>query len=319
MVFFPEEILPTLNTRSIYIKIAIYLFIALQLIIITIFSEKFLVSNLFCEEKSYFLRYSELINPRLSAPIVILGSSNSAHGVQPALLKLKYPIYNFSFNGADQSFLLDFYKKYFRLHYSRPKLIIIALSYTSFEDFWRSTRQDRRWIKILDKTNFSFDYFLNYSKLSNSESIITSLYESIYWNYRGVDEPIRNREFDNGYVPYYSGAHYSEKSYKFQILDSEVISFRQLIKSIKNDGVNILIVTMPSPNGAFTASEKLKFNSIVSNISSEEKIPVLWYSDFGVDLEKDFSLFIDQVHLTPKGSYIFSTKLSRAISNLRID
>jgi len=269
---------------------------------------------------SYRARYKELFDHSVDASILILGSSNSAHGIVPSLLKLTEPVFNFSFNGATSNFNLAFYREYLKQYYRKPSYLIYVLSPNSFSHFWRNIEDDVVYTPINKAAN---DYLLLRPwnlEVFKSTCIASDVIKSLIVDHhrsQGLYKGIDMRTYENGYVAYSSGEKFNllqEKSITAEY--NEIAALEALLWELKQDGVNIILVTLPSPNKQYRQTDLDTFDETIEELAANVQVPLIKAKNIAPDFGNDYTLFNDEVHLTEKGANLFSSKLGAALRKL---
>jgi hypothetical protein len=269
------------------------------------------------EPRSYRARYAEIFNRDIDAPILILGSSNSAHGVAPSKLKLGKAVFNFSFNGADCKFNLLLYREYLRKYYRKPECIIYALSPVSFTHQWRRIEDDRIYVSTKKHSLIFLLFHPDGLKIFNAGTLAEEIVkgyarEKATGNHVGMDM----RKYDNGFLPFSYGTKFSLIKNHLEYNMDEISSLSELLAEIRKDGIQVILITLPYPKGNYPPEEVRKFNDIVDGMGAANDSVVIKAEAIVPEFGEDYSLFNDEVHLTESGAYLYSEKLSAALRNV---
>jgi hypothetical protein len=288
--------------------------------VILFFSELILRKYAGDEVESYRARYKELFNHTVDAPILILGSSGSAHGVVPSLLGLSKPVFNFSFNGASCQFNLALYRQYLKPYYRKPEYLIYVLSPGSFAHFTRNIEDDvkytapstediipmllRPWnLEVFKSAGIAHDVLKGLSIARRHAQGI----------YIGMDM----RKYENGYLPYNSGQSFNlVPTLSINADPSEITALGNLFKELKQDGIKIILVTLPSPNKQYRQADLDAFDNTIDELATNIQAPVIRANNIAPAFGKDYTLFNDDTHLTETGANLFSTRLGEALRDL---
>ncbi len=293
----------------------------LPLLTVLYFSETFLRRNVGDEQQSYYARYEELFNPSVNAPILILGSSNSGHGIVPSSLKLGKPVFNFSFNGATPAFNLAFYRDYLKKHYSKPTYIIYALSPNSFTHFWRKIEDDLKYIPAGHR-GLLVDALRNptYLKTYTSSGITQDIAKVFARNFgQGPRLGMDMRKYDNGFLPYSEGKDLIVVENQSLIPEqSEIEALKTLLTEIKRDGTKIIIVTLPTPHNQFRSEDMASFERTVDKLAELVVAPVIKADTVAPGFNTQNRYFNDAVHLTEVGARTYTDALSVALRPLTL-
>lgn len=302
--------MPTSSFKS-WQLIAFLLALSLPIAMALYFCEHFLRENLTAEEQSYIRRYSEVINPKIKAPILIIGASNSAHGIIPSELGLESPVYNFSFNGADLIFQRDFYRQYIKKHYPKPRYLVIAMSPSSFIQFWRKIDADQIYVDVASKDSLNFFDLVKDFKIRKVSVIALEIYMRSVASIEKKDESgMQISKFNNGYVPFDRAEKYSPKKMPPLIFSAnEIEALHELIDQALSDNVQVVLVEMPTPDNVYERRELATFQSMVTKMAAQYNLSFYNSERFNELFGKDTSLFNDNVHLRDKGAIVYSREM----------
>ena len=274
------------------------------------------------EVQSYRVRYKELFDHAVDAPILILGSSNSAHGIVPSVLKLTKPVFNFSFNGATCQFNLAFYRKYLKPHYKRPDYLIYALSPNSFSHFWRNIEDDVIYTPINKETEYSkfMSSWTRSLEVFKSTGIAKDVVRALFLaqqRTRGLYIGMDMRKYENGYLPYNSGEKFNLVQEQSLTPDPiEIAALHTLVWELKQDGVKIILVTLPSPDKQYRQTDLYAFDKTIEELAVKFQAPLIRANSIVPVFGSDYTLFNDEVHLTEKGANLFSNELGATLREL---
>ncbi len=270
----------------------------------------------------YPLQYNEVFRPQVRANVVIMGASQSAHGIHPKYLETdQVKVFNFSMDGAPPSFNLDWYRKIFRPHYPRPICVIYGVHWVMFDNhiLQRRLEQDSHYFPraFLFQELLSFNGFhdLQVSKtlLLNQIPLLRGRKMLAEWILRGRGDHFVLSRYYHGFVPYERRGRV-EKSRNISPQDSqtEIQAFEALLDEFEKDKIKVVFVQGPTYFPARKGSKIEKTMETIQQIAGRRNIPFLDYETRNLtDINTDPSMFSDWVHLNEKGSDAFSMRLQR--------
>lgn len=267
----------------------------------------------------YKHRYKELFDNKIKADVLILGNSHATYGIIPSSLNLEgKSSYNFSFNGAGPLFNYDLYNNYLRNCYYRPKLIIYTLSWTNFDSnrLGRRISQDYKYMPWSKAFNISDKFYIT------SESDILKRFINSIKNKYHAKQANKNilTEYDNGYLPNYGTYQQATHNNRIAVNDkTQISSLIELIKLIKQDNIQILLVETPEYiTGRKSVSIEFN-NNIIKKIANDNNIEFINYNDeYKSDINYNSNYFTDWEHLNNLGAQEFTSLLAKDIRKLAL-
>lgn len=253
---------------------------------------------------------------------IILGTSHATHGIRPSILdETGINFYNFSLNGANSDFYIDWLSDFFFRYDKKLDYCIIAVdNYFLAGNAWRKLENDSEYIP------FNAYMSLAVNPKYSLKDLITNRYPLIKHRKRIVKSLQLNKgdsnyiikEFDRGFIPYeipVNESYYQRDNRNdVKITSEQKMAFLKLINLISTECRNIIFV-MP-PEYDIEKSEFQSLNLFMNEISANRKIPFFNFND---DLSNpDFSVmenFSDRVHMNSRGSELFSRELQTVIKN----
>ncbi len=269
----------------------------------------------------YPLHYSEVFDPKVNANVVILGGSDSTHGINPKYLETdRLKVYNFSLNGAGPSFNLEWYKKIFQPHYPKPLWVIYGVHWGMFDEnlLKRKLDHDSRYfprqllfrefgyleaLKTLVLDRFAF--------IRERKQLLTRILG------RQRDVYVLSRYY-HGFIPYErKGKHQKKKDVKPKNSEAEIRAFEELLDEFEKEKIGIIFVHVPGYLPACDPSTVKKTIEVLNKIAEERNIVFLNYeTDRVTSINTDPHLFSDWIHLNEKGSDAFSKVLKKDLNVL---
>lgn len=274
---------------------------------------------------TYILKYEELYNSSKPADIIIIGSSHSAHGINPTEINLPDKrIYNFSFNFAGprfQSGLVNLVKK----HNKKPELVIFSVDWFMFDDRYltRSIASDLRFMPLHDQTGLPGIISLPKKLLgrlyvTHESSLLRSLLDNYTGRQQEIDARVLLGDYSAGFTPYDGPfVSYNNISGKISTDASLMHEFIQLTRSLINDGIQLVFIQPPEYLPESDLNNMSINNRIIAKIAQEHGIPFLNYNDERKSgLNNDSRYFTDISHLNLLGATTYSRVLSGDIKQL---
>jgi len=260
------------------------------------------------------LQYIETTNPNKNADFIILGTSLAAHGIRPEILdSIGIKSYNFSLNGSNPQFYINWYKNIFSKYYKKPKYCLIEVAWFLFDDnrLWRRYEQDSEYFPY----NVYISNLLDFERY-NSIQLILNRYPFVKHKYikdlkylfmKKDDFPFVMTKFNDGFVPYEPNkSKIEKKSFKHKSNRVNQKYFEELINILLNDGIKLIFISVPE-YGTKEDYQKLKEFDIFNKIARKHSIPFFNYNiekrTFINDKKKFYS---DLQHLNSNGSIEFS-------------
>lgn len=308
-------------------------FSLLGLVLLTAVNE-YLEERLTNRSSNYcFEQYREMVDHKINANIIVLGSSRSHVGINPLYLNDKgKTYYNFSADAAFGYFYnlwYDLFKKY----YPKPDMIILEVGNHWFDlaGIPLSSHVGAFPLKIfLDamfNPNFPTDRdfpsdplhpsnYKSFLKKKNKsiylQDILSSLYPAkegnngAYYGYTPYDNMMLNNPANSPY--YYSNDtihHFAPNR------------FFNFVNKLLNDKIKVVIVDLPEFIPDRIRNQSV-FKTLKDLANSESNIIFLDYNseDNVTSLNYNGKYFHDYGHLNKEGSTIFSKKLKQDLDNI---
>lgn len=123
------------------------------------------------ESYHYYGQFYEMFENMYSADVLFIGTSHAAHGVNPLYIEEEnpdYSFYNFSLNGSNPKYYLDWYEVFKESGYPTPEVIVFCVDWFMCDDGWLWRR-----ISFDDSPNMPIDIMrkINASEKSSSASL----------------------------------------------------------------------------------------------------------------------------------------------------
>jgi len=270
----------------------------------------------------YRLQFEELIHPKVKANNVIIGTSHATYGIEPGIInKPKNSFYNFALNGSNPEYQLRWYQTLFKTYYPKPQYMIIAVDWFLFDSqkLWRNFEQDAEYFPEKVYWNCLRSEETDKSMLlKNRYPIIkyrkTLLNELLVAN----SDRISLSEYDDGYIPSPTGEAPIENFIEtIQIDKNQQQKFEELIKTINNDQIKIILIVTPTYNTTPEAYKDIAVYSYFDSLACHYSIPYLNYNTQKVShINLDKKYYADGGHLNHLGSTEFSKLLSKDLDNI---
>lgn len=310
--------MPTLNSNLLKIS-AYFVLLAMPLIFLGLKTESYMKAQDENDEpRSHRERYSEIFTRSVDASVIILGASNSAHGIAPAKFHLGKKVYNFSFNGASSTFNLALYRNYLKKHYRKPEYVIYAVSPGSFEKFYRKIEDDVKFLPLREGDELNSLIRIKDLKIYNSKTVALEILKfkmkDLTSEHRiGIDI----RTYDNGFVEFNLWRPFVLEKNKSVVFEpDEVAATFELFTEIKADQAKLIIVALPFPFEQFHENDLVTYNRIIAKLSQKFDAPVARAEDVAPEVSKNYEYFNDQAHLTGVGAQLYSEKLGQYLKKL---
>jgi hypothetical protein len=272
------------------------------------------------------LQYNEVLRPKVKADVVILGASNTAHGINPKYLEIgHFKVYNFSIDGANPSFNLEWYKKIFQPHYPKPSCVIYGVHWGMFDEKFAERRfeQDSKYfpgelllrellrVKDLDDLERVKTLVLNrFGIFRERKKLVNRLL-------RGEGNVYVLSRYYNGFVPYArQGKVNRKRDIKLRNNEAQITAFEELLDEFEKSRIQVILVQAPGYLHARDASNIEESMKLINKIAEKRKIPFLDYDTKRItSINTDTSMYSDSIHLNEKGSDAFSKLLKDDIES----
>lgn len=274
-------------------------------------------------ENSYSYKKEKFEKNIDNIEVLIMGSSESLHGINPEFLNLK------GFNLANVSQSL-YYDKELIIKYinqlQKIKVVILSISYFSLWydvynnsiEYWRDYYYYHFW-GINTNANESFN-LKKYSYISLYGTDFTQL--SLFENFPNLPDLTT----ENGFLP---NSQYLQDSFtdtdarnrvgehnsamKENSLKSNLLYLHEILEVLRSKGVAVIFVTCPVTKRYFSFANTTKINSILENVNNlckEYGCIYLYYLNDDRFTDKDFW---DFDHLNSNGAEKFTRILNQDI------
>jgi hypothetical protein len=269
----------------------------------------------------YPLQYGEVFNPKVNANVIIMGASNTAHGVNPKYLEEgQLKIYNFSMDGAGPSFNLKWYKRIFQPYYPKPSCVIYGIHWGMFDDRVASRKfeQDSKYFPY----RFLLSEFRRFQELKtlilNRFALIRERKKFTEQLFRGTREVVILSKYYNGFIPYErKGGLDKKRDMTPKNSEAEIMAFEELLDEFEKSKIEVIFVQVP---GYLPARDGLNIEEsmkLINEIAEKRRILFLDYETKRMtDINTDPSMFSDWIHLNEKGSDAFSKLLKSDLESL---
>ena len=244
---------------------------------------------------------------------VILGTSRSAHGIDPAALEPDFSFYNFAYNGSGPGYHERWYRT-FRQAQAAPELVVIGVDRYVFSHMLdRRFEQDAQHLSLPVLAGLVADPTVSVSLLlSNRFALLRhrqALQErlgkpSAYW----VDMP----HYYKGYVPLRADRQYLEPSRHEGIDQPEQrAAFERLLTALRSDGARVVFVHPPEYFPAVGEHPGDPVLADLDRLAREAGIPFLDYNRaLKSEINREARYFVDGAHMSEEGAEVFSRRLA---------
>ncbi len=268
----------------------------------------------------YPLQYSEAFHPKVNANVIIMGASQTAHGINPKYFETDHlKVFNFSMGGAGPSFNLKWYKKIIKVYYPKPSRIIYGVHWGMFDENFLQRRfeQDSQYFT----RTFLFHELLRTRSLDDLERVKTLFFNRLGIIrgrrqladrlFRGAGNVYALSRYYNGFIPYArKGKVDRKRDIKLQNSEAQIKAFEELLDEFQRDGIEVIFVQAPEYLPARNVSDIEESMQFLDGIAEKRKIPFLDYDTKRItNINTDTSMFSDSIHLSEKGSDVFSKLL----------
>jgi hypothetical protein len=269
----------------------------------------------------YPLQYGEVFNPKVNANVIIMGASNSAHGINPKYLEEgPVRIYNFSMDGAGPSFNLTWYRKIFQQRYPKPFCVIYGVHWGMFDEktVQRKIEQDSKYFPY----HFLLSEFRRFKELKtlilNRFALIRERKKFTEQLFRGTRETVIPSKYYNGFIPYErKGGLGRKRDLTPRNGKAQIDAFEELLDEFEKSKVQVILVQVPGYLPARDSSNIEESMKLINEIAEKRKILFLDYDTKRItNINTDPSMYSDWIHLNEKGSDAFSKLLKGDIASL---
>lgn len=297
--------------------------------------------------------YIELSENNVEADVIIIGASIGAHSMRPSYLDCKdYSFFNFSLNGLNSSFYLNWYDTIFSKTYSKPKYCIFQVDGSVLLESDGDLSQNYLYMPI--KLLFSSGLVWQIDYKTFKDLVFTRLKDIVELNLLSIykrtlslfDESTEKNDlkfnaetykfrierhyeffekgYDRGFIPFITKEKNLSERPKSFFLDREKTGvrntkdFETLIKKFQTDGIEVIFV-LPPEYGSNKEYFELAFSTkFLRDFSEKNNIPYLNYNieNRVEEISQCPEYFSDYVHLSPVGSRVFSEVLKNDLCPL---
>ncbi len=272
--------------------------------------------------KQEWKSWNDIFNHKINETIVILGSSRALGGYNPLIIenRLNLSCYNLGMNG----YTIDLIKQRFQVlikYNTKPKTVILNLDYTTTFEICNWPYQMSQYLPYMDEELFN-NYFDRIAVSWAERHIPLYKYQTMIDKFFiGIQEFFSHEHETTGvYKGYVNNTVHFEgtklqdilkdgKPIKVYADDDAILIFDEFIKSLTNNGINVILVLAPyyhvvSHN--FDENKK-KFDNAVNDVANKYNVNILDYTNY---LSNDTIYFCNGTHLNRLGAKIFTEKLS---------
>jgi len=270
------------------------------------------------------LQYDEVFHPKVNADVIILGASQSTHGINPKYLESDHlKIYNFALNGAGPSFHLKWYKKIFQRYYKKPSHVIYGVHWAMFDSHFlkRKLEQDSKFfplpffIKEMKDLKILKPLLLSrFSFMRERKQLLLRLIQLFRKKRREV---CPKSEYYKGFIPFETKRDMNRDVVTARVEEFQLRAFEELLNEFERGGIKVVFVQVPGYRDGSDTSGMNENIRLLEKIAEERKIPFLDYETERVSaINMDETLFSDCAHLNRRGSEVFSKLLKRDLEGL---
>lgn len=299
---------------SFFIKLMVVLAVV---VIVAGVAEYGLRSNFNNEDLLNVLKYRDVFIKIPDANVFIFGNSRTAYGIIPSLVEIPgYPVYNYSFSGANVSFNDDLYRKYLLKYQKKPAIVIWGVTWTMFDSKWpaRSISQDYAYFPWVDIFHFPPNFYERLH-LAHQRDVLNKIFKKN----KNQDSNILIDKYDKGFVPL-DGSYKDPKvevKDKINNSENEVAKFNEFVRMIKGNHMKMIFVEMPEYTPGIQCESIAPNRELLETIAKTNGVLYMNYNkEYKTDMNIDRSDFIDWQHLSYRGAIRFSKMLSRDINDL---
>lgn len=262
--------------------------------------------------------WEDIINDRLNAEIVILGSSRAADHYQPAIIDSISGLSSYNLGQYGKTIEDDFIRYNMLKNYSKrfPKYFVWDIYFGSFA--YSSKYYDEQYTPFLLNKNIWYNV--------NRNSIHFSLFERYipilrYWN--------KNMLYKFDYLPDpYKGFVYNradwnpdemrklqDSSIVFHMEDALIKEFRSTIHKIKGNGSEVIVVFSPLYFQGQACINNLDcILDTIKTIVNDEQCFFLNYLEDSICFDSTY--FKNAMHLNERGTDFFSAKFAHILDSI---
>lgn len=271
----------------------------------------------------YELKYGEIIDPRVNANAIILGTSHAAHGINPMYLDdEEASYYNFAYNAGNPIFYLKWYELLFRRYYPKPDLIVYAVDWMMFDDnwMWRDFEHDSEYLpldafwKALHHGSDRKTLLLNrFPLIKNRDRLFGFARDVERFGLTGSVYVLD--KYYRGYVPVDIEQRLQPTVARAMNGEEQIRAFHRLLNQFEADGISVVFVQIPEylPGRENNGQNR----ELLHRIAEERGIPYIDYNtDRITEVNYDASAFLDWGHMSEEGSRKFTILLKADLERL---
>ncbi|MGD1839710.1 MAG: hypothetical protein ACFB0B_02280 [Thermonemataceae bacterium] len=273
------------------------------------------------EPPHYKLQYTETTNSQSKYNSIIIGTSMATHGIRPSQLDTsERRYYNLALNGTTPDFYLKWLNNLFNVSHPKVDYWIVSTDLFFLSGAgWRDFEQDSEffpsknfWEMLMNNTSLDKSLLVsNRLPLIKYRSRVLNSFE----NHQGAYEFIVD-EYDRGYITLKRNDKVDfskDVNYTIKITEDAKSKYTELIDSLLTLGGEIIIIIPPV--FSFLPEQYIQAKIFLEVLSKEKNIPLYDFNDeiFDDKLQSTEN-FVDFIHLSGKGSKIFSSLLKQRIN-----
>jgi hypothetical protein len=270
-------------------------------------------------------QFEEMRLNREKADLIVVGSSQSLHGINPKYLDgLGYRAYNFSMRGGGIEYFRQIYNWILRDGYTKPRLVVYQLDWFVFDpsQAGRLFEDDceffstRVFMKCLLSRQFDWSRLLK-----RRFSMLKMRSELASWS---KQRALTVKSLGRGHLGYapcwgtWDEVAQAKDTFTHPTVDPARVKYLELLlDDLKRDGVDVILVQVPNFLPGRKNKEAIRdINKRVRVIADKYGVPFLDYNGDKVsELNRQGNLFTDGVHLNEEGAAIFSATLRNDLAD----
>jgi hypothetical protein len=274
------------------------------------------------EPPHYKMQYGEVINNKGRYNGIIIGNSQATHSIRPSLLNASDANFcNLAMNGSNPEFYFKWYNNLFAWNNSKVDYWIISADIRFLNGGWRRFEQDSEFFPFVDFWRMLWGEGSLKKKLLIANRMPILKYRArIFQSFNKNAESFEfdASDYDRGYITlsentladFSSRANYFEK----MVSSDAKIKFVELVDMLSSKGSKIIFVLPPEYN--LDSSQYVSRKEFLVSLSRGRNISMY---DFNEKQYKHIlnqrDNFVDRIHLSKKGSKVFSSLLKEKIGH----